>query len=217
MSEVLLEKELLKLPFHIPLPVDGSDSEPVSMFCEGRVKACIDFFQSQADLLMTVVVKKLQGDRVGVEVMYREVAAPRRSPRDGHGAPGVPVVEGVNIFMPADPLSTNIYIVVDAIKTRKLQVWRLICCGTTDAERRDSKVSSLQFAFESGCPEHGPRLRLSPTSHFGMVWNIGGLWQCHWEGFMWTATTSKQFWKTLLEAMVCVVRWAMSPTYCRRK
>ena len=45
MSEILLEKELLKLPFHIPLPVDGSDSEPVSMFCDGTVNVCIDFLE----------------------------------------------------------------------------------------------------------------------------------------------------------------------------
>ena len=118
--------------------------------------------------------------------------------------------------MPTDPLTTNIYIIVDAIKTWKLQVWQLICCRTTDTERHDSKVSSLQFAFESGCPEHGPRLRLLLTSHFGRVWNIGDLQQCHWEGFMWTATTSKQFWKSSLEEIMCTVRWAASLMYCRR-
>ena len=108
MPEILLEKELLKLPFHIPLPVDGSDTEPVSIFCEGRVKACIDFLQSQADLLLTVVVKKLQGDRVGVEVMYREVAAPSRSPRDGRGAPGVPVVEGCGALLRRVPETVHL-------------------------------------------------------------------------------------------------------------
>ncbi|KAM5532630.1 hypothetical protein V8D89_013674 [Ganoderma adspersum] len=100
-------KQLLNLPFHIPLPPANHNGE-------------------STDLLVNVILLKLPDNHIRVDTMYRELASPNRPNfpnrlRHPLPPPAAPAQAGVDVFMPAEPLKSDIYVTVNSINGRQLE------------------------------------------------------------------------------------------------